>query len=277
VSHHRFQWGNSRKKLNPFNIVFSEWWAREDSNPQPSGYERPNCAGKFSNIRRFRARSLTFVLVWLRRFIGPSLVEHSQKHQRFVRVCTNRRRHVLRGRSLHTGEVVGSIPTAPTTNTQRFIAFFVSALPFPPPVDREHSVFPPAILGENPGSLFNKCSARNRAKALLKVPTGAMTTATEADIQVESSNALGRASTVNPKPSIRPVKQCSPSADCPRHLFSGYSLRFSVVCLEGIRASPKFNARSGKNAAKDRFGLKGLFAAVRMATHALARARPPPQ
>ena len=53
-------------------------------------------------------------------------------------------------------------------------------------------------------------SARNRAKARLKAPTGAMTTATEADVQDESSNALRRASTVNPKRSIRPVKQCSP-------------------------------------------------------------------
>jgi len=92
-------------------------------------------------------------------------------------------------------------------------------------------VFPPSIRGENPGSLFSKCSARNRAKA------GAMTTATEADIQIESSNALRRASTANPKRSIRPVKQRSPSADCPGHLFSAHSLRFSVVSLEGCRYS----------------------------------------
>jgi hypothetical protein len=95
----------------------------------------------------------------------------------------------------------------------------------------EQSVFPPSMRGENPGSLFGKCSARNRAKA------GAMTTATEADIQIESSNALRRASTANPKRSIRPVKQRSPSADCPGHLFSAHSLRFSVVSLEGCRYS----------------------------------------
>ena len=52
----------------------SAWWAREDSNLQPSGYERPNRAGKLSNNRYFCARSLTFVRVWLRRFIGYPLV-----------------------------------------------------------------------------------------------------------------------------------------------------------------------------------------------------------
>jgi hypothetical protein len=61
-----------------------------------------------------------------------------------------------------------------------------------------------------------------------------MTTATEADIQIETSNTLRRASTANPKRSIRPVKQRSPSADCPGHLFSAHSLRFSVVSLEGV-------------------------------------------
>ena len=46
----------------------------EDSNLQPSGYERPNRAGNLSNNRYFCARSLTFVRVWLRRFIGYPLV-----------------------------------------------------------------------------------------------------------------------------------------------------------------------------------------------------------
>jgi len=41
----------------------SAWWAREDSNLQPSGYERRNRAGKFSNNRYFCACSLTFVRV----------------------------------------------------------------------------------------------------------------------------------------------------------------------------------------------------------------------
>jgi len=45
------------------------------SNLQPSGYERRNRTGKFSNNRHFCARSLPFVRVWLRRFVGYSLVE----------------------------------------------------------------------------------------------------------------------------------------------------------------------------------------------------------
>ena len=100
-------------------------------------------------------------------------------------------------RSLHTGEVVGSIPTAPTTKAQQFIAFFVSALPFPPPLDREQSVFSPSILGENPGSLFDWCSARNRATTPWRPPAepgngspGAVGTATGAEVQsfVEEAN-----------------------------------------------------------------------------------------
>ena len=43
---------------------------------EPSGYERRNRTGKFNNNRHFRAGSLTFVPVWLRRFIGYSLVEY---------------------------------------------------------------------------------------------------------------------------------------------------------------------------------------------------------
>jgi hypothetical protein len=50
------------------------WWAREDSNLQPSGYERRNLIGKFNNDQCFCARP-RLVLVWLRRFIGLSLVQ----------------------------------------------------------------------------------------------------------------------------------------------------------------------------------------------------------
>jgi hypothetical protein len=40
---------------------------------QPSGYQRRNWTGKFSNKRHSRAGSPTFVRAWLRRFIGCSL------------------------------------------------------------------------------------------------------------------------------------------------------------------------------------------------------------
>jgi hypothetical protein len=54
--------------------IWFYWWAREDSNLQPSGYERRAATGKLNKIRHFRARSMAFVHVWLRRFIGQSLV-----------------------------------------------------------------------------------------------------------------------------------------------------------------------------------------------------------
>jgi hypothetical protein len=51
-------------------------------------------------------------------------------------------------------------------------------------------VISPSTLGENPGSLFDKCSARNRATTLCRPPPefgnrspGAVATATGADIQ----------------------------------------------------------------------------------------------
>jgi hypothetical protein len=49
--------------------------ARRD-NLQPSGYERATLPEKVSDYRRFRARSLMNVRVWLRRFFGHSLVGH---------------------------------------------------------------------------------------------------------------------------------------------------------------------------------------------------------
>jgi hypothetical protein len=67
------------KKWSKYTVLILQWWAREDSNLQPSGYERRNCTEKISNYWHFCTRSPTFVLVWLRRFIGHSLVEHSQK------------------------------------------------------------------------------------------------------------------------------------------------------------------------------------------------------
>jgi hypothetical protein len=50
------------------------WWAREDSNLQPSGYEHPNFTRKFNQIRYFRSYSPSRVLVRLLRSIGYSLV-----------------------------------------------------------------------------------------------------------------------------------------------------------------------------------------------------------
>ena len=62
------------KKINELNGKIYKWWAREDSNLQPSGYERPTLSGKFSKNRHFCRRSCAFVHVWLRRFIGYLLV-----------------------------------------------------------------------------------------------------------------------------------------------------------------------------------------------------------
>jgi hypothetical protein len=55
------------------------WWAREDSNLQPSGYERVNFTGNADNFLYFCARPQPFVLVWLQRFIGLSLVHHTAR------------------------------------------------------------------------------------------------------------------------------------------------------------------------------------------------------
>jgi hypothetical protein len=55
------------------------WWAREDSNLQPSGYERATLPEKVSAYWHFRARSVTSVRVWLRRFIGHLLVERDRE------------------------------------------------------------------------------------------------------------------------------------------------------------------------------------------------------
>ena len=66
-----------------------------------------------------------------------------------------------RERSLHTGEVVGSIPTTPTRKLQQIHHINGRSLPFPPIFRREQAENSPSKLGENPGSLFDRCSARN--------------------------------------------------------------------------------------------------------------------
>ena len=45
------------------------WWAREDSNLQPSGYERAELAGKASDYWHFRARPVVSVRIWLRHLL----------------------------------------------------------------------------------------------------------------------------------------------------------------------------------------------------------------
>ena len=42
-------------------IDFIRWWAREDSNLQPSGYERAHSTGKFNKNGLFCLRTVTQV------------------------------------------------------------------------------------------------------------------------------------------------------------------------------------------------------------------------
>ncbi len=64
--------GAAKHKQNQINK--NAWWAREDSNHQPSGYERATFTAITSKYWHFRSRSSTNVRVWLRRFIGYPLV-----------------------------------------------------------------------------------------------------------------------------------------------------------------------------------------------------------
>jgi hypothetical protein len=107
----------SKLPSNDKMIIFA-WWAREDSNLQPSGYERATLPEKVSDYWHFRAGSATFVRVWLRRIIGYLLVGPgtSLRAPKEHRPDSNLGQTRSMGeRPLHTGEVVGSIPTAPTT------------------------------------------------------------------------------------------------------------------------------------------------------------------
>jgi hypothetical protein len=61
--------------LSGYRVPMTFWWAREDSNLQPSGHEHPTLFGKADKNRHFRQRSATFVHPRLRRFIGYLLVE----------------------------------------------------------------------------------------------------------------------------------------------------------------------------------------------------------
>jgi hypothetical protein len=63
------------------------WWAREDSNLQPSGYERATLPGKISDYWHFCAGPMKFVRVWLRRIIGYLLVEtHAREKPEITRL-----------------------------------------------------------------------------------------------------------------------------------------------------------------------------------------------
>jgi hypothetical protein len=63
-------------RTEPGNLRLREtaWWGWEDSNLQPSGYERRTLPEKVGDYWHFRAGSVTFVRVWLRRIIGYLLV-----------------------------------------------------------------------------------------------------------------------------------------------------------------------------------------------------------
>jgi hypothetical protein len=67
--------------------------------------------------------------------------------------------------SLHTGEVVGSIPTAPTRLKPIHQRFGDRLLPYPPTLRREQTVLSPTDLGENAGSLFARRSADHSANS----------------------------------------------------------------------------------------------------------------
>jgi hypothetical protein len=83
-------------------------------------------------------------------------------------------------RSLHTGEVVGSIPTAPTTKRQQAQDLRRRPLRFPPRFEREQDANSPIKVGENWGALFDACSGhrsvlypRNRGPSAAKdLPAG---------------------------------------------------------------------------------------------------------
>ena len=72
--------GGSAGSGNKFASSLDGWWARQDSNLQPDRYERHGLPGK---ARKGLARSATaLVPVWLRRFVGQSLVRLSERADR---------------------------------------------------------------------------------------------------------------------------------------------------------------------------------------------------
>jgi len=82
------------------------WWAREDSNLQPSGYERATLPGKVNDYWRFQAGPAAFVRIWLPRFIGHLLVGGSSPPNWRTQSMSNRS---LQQNSLLTGKLTGKI------------------------------------------------------------------------------------------------------------------------------------------------------------------------
>src|SRR5438105_3992777 len=73
--------------------------------------------------------------------------------------------------SLGKGEVVSSILTGSTRKLQQTHDIKGRPLPFLPIFKREQAVNSPSKLGENRGSLFDRCSAGNRATTSGRQPS----------------------------------------------------------------------------------------------------------
>jgi hypothetical protein len=56
-------------------VIDFKWWARQDSNLQPSSYERVEYSEKSAKNRYFRTQPNALVVIWFGGFIGYSLVE----------------------------------------------------------------------------------------------------------------------------------------------------------------------------------------------------------
>jgi hypothetical protein len=126
--------GNLRQRENA-------WWAREDSNLQPSGYERCATSEKSNIYRHFCVHSDGSVHVCSRRFIGQSLVRATSPQtptRPMEAIAVSCLSPQPKGRSFHTGEVVGSIPTAPTIISMSEFCWFSSR----PCFAQENTVLP---------------------------------------------------------------------------------------------------------------------------------------
>jgi len=66
--------GPIREEAENLCLHETAWWGWEDSNLQPSGYERATLAEKVCDYWHFREALMTYVRVWLRGTIGYLLV-----------------------------------------------------------------------------------------------------------------------------------------------------------------------------------------------------------
>jgi hypothetical protein len=103
--------------------------------------------------------------------------------------------------SLGKGEVDSSILSGSTRNLQQKHDIKGRPLPFPPVFDREQAVNSPSELGENRGTLFIRCSARDRASTHWRPPPeienrspSAVATAAGAEVEsiLERTNKIYR-------------------------------------------------------------------------------------